>query len=73
MLSRSYSCRQPPPQVAVTCYTPQVEEAHHDFTLFDTGLCTDTPDEVAVMEAEVQALEQDKTCPDPYYVPKSGK
>jgi len=31
------------------------------------------PDEVDAMEAEVKAQEQDKTHPDPYCMPKSGK
>lgn len=52
---------------------PKADEARRDFTLFDSSLRVDIPEEVASMEADIKAWELDKSLPDPYRVPKSGK
>jgi hypothetical protein len=52
---------------------PQAKASREDFDHFDTSLHQEIPAEVAKMEKDLAAWIEDKSCPDPYCIPKLSK
>lgn len=52
---------------------PQAKQSREDFFHFDKGLREEIPHKVVEMEKGLAAWIEDKSCPDPYRVPKSSK
>jgi hypothetical protein len=52
---------------------PQAKQTRFDFKTFDKSLCQDVLAEVLKMERVLAAWVDDKSCPDPYRIPKSSE
>ena len=52
---------------------PQAIQTRFDFKAFDKSLRQEMPAEVLKMEKALAAWVDDKSCPDPYCIPKSSE
>jgi hypothetical protein len=51
----------------------QANQSRDDFTQFDASLREENLEEVIEMEHDLAAWVKDKSCPDPYRLPKSSE
>lgn len=55
------------------CAIPQAQQSRGDFNNFDISLRQEIPQYVLKTENNLAAWTKDKSCPDPYRVPKSSE